>query len=1274
MPRLTRADIERELLSGRSVAWQEASGKSSSITLDAAKQRRILDFLLKSRMREVKGLSVEFADSLAAAYDAAGDPADNAAASAAGIAGGGPWKIHALRIEGFGGVNAWKGKPLDFELDGESLLIEGPNGSGKSSLTAAIIWALSGERPRDQDATRADEGRPVFGADDKLAGQWPPVATYPTNLSDLKNPPSVAVEIIFADPAGVQASYKRSFDGKDMITVIDPSLSIPSILLEAGLLMPARLPQLRLDQGRGRLTEAVQKLTGLDDLIDLGAFIQGLCHKSRDYLSYKSTELAAARMEFDRQVEKARSALQSVSLAVPSFKPADTDDRDGPMAALGKTLNEKASELTQVVSGDLVAGLDLSNADVQKQVGLALASAEQDLRDGLEGLSSWTTLQLLLDALGEPARTKMAEVTAAAQKTLASAVVFHEQEQADNRYRLKAMGARWHLEHNGTSEEIADCPLCTHSLSTNPELRQELQDLRSAGEAATRRLADNLNAINAALESALPQAVRRYLSDTLTKTPRSALLQELRAKFVTPDRYSKYLAKCGQLVAAALANAPSEELPAPQSALPQTLETSTVLERIVRVEAMCASAEWFEANRSAWQEWWKNFALCKPLPDGSFLQSDPEPVQAHLARLAKALGEAEPYRVGAEALRNAWGEGKTASKIERELEKRTEIAEALTPLKSLGAMAEAQARNAIDELSKRIGEIHGRTYIADSLQFQQASLDKKAGLIVRGKFAESIRIDATLVANTSWLRGVLWAFIFALREEAVEQLGSDPFPIFVLDDPQQTFDSEHRHRWAEQIAQLQKATPGVQLLLATHEELFLSLLSIDGVVGRRTLISSAGPELGHIGLFEGDALDRRWQTVLRLRTPAAAQDYMAAMRVYLEGMLRLMLRGEDVKVPTFVIGDCREKMSVLNNAGHEPWNRSVFKALATILGKTVPEIRYIEMAHHASGAHLGMTEAIDVEKYWKKPLRQTLEAAFRIVREHRALHGGLTALHAFPPSVALPEGYKPFIRGLQFPLIGSAAALTNGKAADGCVHLTIAGTATEAVVLKDHIVLRVTAPTLEPVARPGDLLLVSEHTKPSAKSLVVAMNEDQLLARRLEIAENHSDVAVLTANAINPRMIAPPVVAKMTTLSLKKVIGVIFDHARWSGGAATDMEVCDCGGEAHVRNAFADMEGLVEVSGHSAEPHALDKQFLIIGKSISLTTAQSQLMGHPVIAEDSDGSRYFKRYHGSDPVVILESLEIGGSFAPIVLGAEPGAMPHIQAIWPVLGVLFERPR
>jgi energy-coupling factor transporter ATP-binding protein EcfA2 len=434
MPRLTKSDIVQRLLSGKAIPWTDPDSKSTSIKLDTAKQRRLLSFLLKSKVREVKGLPADFTDELAAAFAAAGDPAADSALDTEASLRGGPWKVEAVRIEGFGGVNAWNGKPLDLRFDGESLLIEGPNGSGKSSLTAAIIWGLTGERPRDQDKGACDEARPVYGADDREAGRWPPVATYPADVRDLTLQPSVNVEITFSDPSGALAVAKRSFDGNETKVSIDPTLSIPSILLEAGLLMPARLPHLRLDEGRGRITDAVQKLTGLDDLIDLGTFIQGLCHKSRDYRSFKTAEVTAAKLAFDSALETARSILAPISITVPNFSPSDTDSPAGGMATLGKQLNDKASDLTRIVSGDLRVGLDLANPQVQRQINLELAGAEQDVNDGLEALPIWKTLRTVHSALDPTSRIKLREAIVAGQQALREALGFFDKDQSDHRF------------------------------------------------------------------------------------------------------------------------------------------------------------------------------------------------------------------------------------------------------------------------------------------------------------------------------------------------------------------------------------------------------------------------------------------------------------------------------------------------------------------------------------------------------------------------------------------------------------------------------------------------------------------------------------------------------------------------------------------------------------------------------------------------------------------------------------------------------------------------
>jgi AAA domain len=376
--------------------------------------------------RDVKGLPQVFIDDLAATYVATGDPAAASVQQSVNPSASGPWKIHTLKIEGFGGVNIWSGKPFQLEIDGESLLIEGPNGSGKSSLNAAIIWALTGERPRDHGDSSLDQAKPVFDRIGNTAGAWPPVASYPPDLASLKMPPNVSVEIVFANTAGTRAAARRRFDGKNVTYTADPALQIPTILLEAGLLMPSRMPHLRLDDGRSRLTDAVQKLTGLDELIELGTFVQGLCHSSRDYLAYKKAELTSSKAEFGKQIERARTALSPVSIVVPNFKPSDTNEKDGEMGKLGKLLNDKAAELIATISGDLSSDLVLADPKVQQRVIVALDGAETDLNGGISSLPAWKLVETIAAALPSESRTTVRSAAMVAKNTLNIAVQYFQ--------------------------------------------------------------------------------------------------------------------------------------------------------------------------------------------------------------------------------------------------------------------------------------------------------------------------------------------------------------------------------------------------------------------------------------------------------------------------------------------------------------------------------------------------------------------------------------------------------------------------------------------------------------------------------------------------------------------------------------------------------------------------------------------------------------------------------------------------------------------------------
>jgi energy-coupling factor transporter ATP-binding protein EcfA2 len=1274
--RLTKTDLERKLLTGMSVSWDD--GSKRKLLLSDPKARGLFKFLLVSSVRNPVGLPEAFIQGLRTAYESGDDPATRIGASPSPVVNATRWKLNAMETEGFGGLNTWNGPDFRFEFDQESLLLEGPNGSGKSSLVAAILWALTGERPRAQADEPAHQTKPVFDSCDKPpVGQWPPIACYPSSAADLAVQPKVRVQLKFVDEHGKTAVIERILENGVINCNIDPQFDIPSVFLETGLLMPSRLSVLRL-RGETRLTDAVQKLTGLDDLVAIGELVEGLCHKSREYLSYCKKDLAAEKKKFENGIQAARDALAAVEVPVPNFAASDTNDKNSEMGKFGKQLAEKATELTNVIASDLGSQLALGSAAVQNQVISAIGAAEEDLRAGLSSLDSWDLLASLDRDLDAACITRLKETISVARADARETAEFARRNISDSKFQLKALAARWHAQN--CAGEIQNCPLCEHKLDPSGNLVKELQELRSAGSLAASAFDDSVNSILSNLNRSLPASQTQIGEELLTWEPRKQLIIDLRAAFIEKERYSKILVRFKTLVEGRLQQVPATELPAAAPVGEGILKP--IEQRITIIERAIDLVDWYRSTSATWLSWWEDTtatisafqAVAGKITASSPKATTYEGLSAHLTRLSDAIAKAKPYGNAAESMRTAWTAGKEIVKIETVLELRKKIAETIEPLKQLVPLAQSVASEAIEDLSSRIEKLLSRIYLTEQLQYHDAQLSKKEGVVVYGDLGNALRIDATLIANTSWLRAVLWAFTFALREEAVERFGRDVFPLLVFDDPQATFDSAHRHRWAQYVSSLQNGPSSVQLVLATYEEMFLELIKIDGVKGRQAMIAAAGPELGHVGIFEGESLERQWQKAQAEKTPQAGRDYMIAVRIYLEGLLRLMLRAEDPNVSSFVIGDSREKLRQLHESDIAPWNKSEFKKLCDVLGKGKPEIKFTEMVHHTGGQNLGMGEATDVEKYWRVTLNPALHRCFSIHREHLQLHGGMKALHAPPALVSLPEGYKSKVAEIPLRIIGKAAALSDGRTADGRLDMDeYASAAHKKITLARHAAYRLTAATLEPVARPGDMLLVKDAGEPSVKSLVVAIREDQVLARRFEVAENHSDIAVLTAQAINPRKIAPPVIAQKSTFTLHKIIGVLYEESGWNAPIKSDMEICECSGEAAFSGLIANALGLVEVVGQSAEPHALHGQYIIVGKQLPALEAMNKLDGKPVIASDSDDNRYFKRLRVGQDRVVLESMDSGGDYAPIILSM-PGQQGHcLESVWPVAGVLFELP-
>ena len=99
-----------------------------------------------------------------------------------------------------------------------------------------------------------------------------------------------------------------------------------------------------------------------------------------------------------------------------------------------------------------------------------------------------------------------------------------------------------------------------------------------------------------------------------------------------------------------------------------------------------------------WSDWWRANAAADA----------EESLSSHLRHLSAALSEAEPYHIGADAMRLAWTQGRTAapSREQRETSRNRRQSRSAEQLSNL---AEAQAQRDHRAL-RRVSAIHSATY------------------------------------------------------------------------------------------------------------------------------------------------------------------------------------------------------------------------------------------------------------------------------------------------------------------------------------------------------------------------------------------------------------------------------------------------------------------------------------------------------------------------------------------------------------------------------------
>jgi hypothetical protein len=1289
MPVLLSAAVHT-LLSGDTLSWAKFGDfKAGNIRLASSGARRLLHFFLSRDKNKVADAKEELFDGLIAAWqNKAFDPATTIKATTT-TTDSRRWRLVRLESSGFGGLNLVDGPNFVLVLDGENWCLEGQNGSGKTSIASAIIWTLTGCRCRDQDGVIVDDGRrvPVFNDSGVPIGDWPPTISYPATPLKLSGAAEAWVCLTFQNENGDTAeAYRRltaPASGEPIFeSKIDNVLLSAPQLIETGLLMPARLARIGFGDRSQSIYEAVKLLTGLDQLADIGEGAANFTHKAKRFLKYgadNGIQTIEARMEL--LLKRAADEATRAGFALKIEGKRNDNDYANKLREIADCASELAGSHLSILASDVSGGLDTNKPDDRLKIKNAVSAARGILQQNVKGIPAFDAWAALRAGHADADFQKLPAVLVSAKVQLDEAIAWDKRQAADSKLRLKALASQFFVP-SGHVHEDADCPLCGSKLSgkNRTALAAELKELKAAAAAAERKLSDACAELEKSIRDLLPQALNTHFTLLANMQPSKSFEAAAKERFAREPPFSTVLTGMANF-AKASATALSAKLPTfrhAENGLSGDAPTAAngLLTYIKNVERLTALVEWWASNRQPFVDSW-NALKGVAGADGSF---PIDSLEGRLASLEAALEKAAPLDDLAKALKDAADEAEKWLVVHTQQLVRVAIADALEPLKDLRTLVATETASSISALSGRIKSVLDRIHFKERLSFAETALNKKS-VQISGSFDHGIRIDASTVANSSWLRAILWAFILALREQTLETLGMNPFPLAVLDDPQVTFDPRNKRKWAEEIARIANADPAapeaMQLLVITHERQFFQLLvNIEKLTGQQGLVVRPNAASKVATVVNGTSLAQTYKQATDEGDDTLGHRYVLEIRTYCEDLFKIMLRTEGPDVCDLTLGELAKLMKERREGSIAPFNRPSFERLLnTIGGGGAKPMKIINEAHHIFDGTIGVAQAADVKDFWESKLQTQIHTCFKVYAEYEAYSGEPRLFPWMDNVVPLPTGNATELKKLRLFHTGiAAAAKSDGRAGDGLITIEEL-LQSEKVTLHNHSAYQLAAETLEPVAAIGDIVIASNYAKVRARNLVVAAFGDQLLARRYNETEIHPHIAILTGQAVDPYTLASPVVVPIEKIEPRKIVGTLFLSSRLPTPPKDEnAEFLALGNLAVVDTALQDAK-LFKVSGRSAEPIALDGQF-IMTQPVTLTSASlGKMDGRLVIAVDDGGARYFKRFRRRGAIVVLESLNPDGTAPAEILSLEGElGLPRLTGILEVVGVLFELPK
>ena len=722
--------------------------------------------------------------------------------------------------------------------------------------------------------------------------------------------------------------------------------------------------------------------------------------------------------------------------------------------------SEGAGKHLESLKSEIPATIDTTTTEGRNTVKVAVSSARGIFTQGPKAVPLIQTWKSLTDAATDANFASLPAALKTAEANLKKGLEWHNRQIADGKLRLKASAAQNFIPVKGAD---ADCPLCTSPLDDEKKraLAVELEELKANADAAERKISDVCRSIQETVTAAVPLDIRNSRAIVDKMNPVEAYAIAMQEKFVTDEPFSNILtglaASAKTLIEGQKGSLPIFKYAEFKSTEDEPESVTKLRSEIHALERLIALVEWWKSARAAFGEAWSAL-IGKKREDGTFPSDSAE---GKLAVLEQALGHARPLDDLSKHLTNAATAATTWVQIDTAQKTREAIKDALEPLKALRVLVAAETASSIAGLSGTINSICARICLKERLAYEEAVIGRKE-VSVTGSFNAGMRIDAALVANTSWLRAILWSFVFALREETLDAIGFNPLPLVVLDDPQGTFDPRNKRKWAQEL--VRSANMPIadllssQLIVTTHERNFYQMMvDHEKFIAQQGLIGGVNKTSGVATVANGGELQRVYDEAKANNDDAKAREYIRKVRIYCEDLIKFMLRSVNNQIPDMTLGELKEELKRLCKAHVAPFDRKAFEALVNALNESQKAVQYINDPHHKDDESFGVAEANVVKEHWDKTLLDKIHTAFGVFDTFDLYTGEPRTFPWAKNVINFPDGHKGKVKESKMQQTGiAAAAKTDGRAGDGILSVQ-EWEAGEKVVLPNHDVFQLAA-------------------------------------------------------------------------------------------------------------------------------------------------------------------------------------------------------------------------